>query len=709
MIPLKYSFKLLPQQKVEEIRFDSRLKAFIFKEEKINAHIISRAEKEKPSVLKLKKNSQKLEELEVENKKRVFLKLAGVVGLGAVASLLIPRKADALVFGSTPAANVVGVKNTSNAKINPATEETLSALNDKIDSPYGALIVGNAQKKFRDGFAIAGTQPDPAVWDLVNPTTNHIITQGGNTFSSAYLRISLSPFNTDSEVSLTTIETFGMAFRAGFGVSISQRIIGQEVGMEIVGVADTTNVVETISAVVDVAMPASVVVATANTCPIVFATPHNFHGGDRVVIYGCLDSRVNAGPVIITVVDSVTISVPITLATATYTTTGGYIKWADPVAYTKNAASLLTENATATNASFITRRNGSSFRLLSSTIATTTATQGNTSPYTDAFLNAGNQEIYATLEEIIYRSYSPDGVATMSGLGKWTQGVPDEAVNYKMRVRAKNLKNLTVPVARITTATKTGTTTATFETDVAHGLNILDFVQVYGVRDQAAASFPNLSTAVVVTGTPTTTSFTCICGTAASVSSTGGVVWRVQGSATAPGVVAGSIQSISRTNNILSVVNGSTWATPLPGEYFQLWGMDGSAAAYDGAYKVLRVNTTTLELESTGADFGSINCGGVGFRRTDVRIHFVRVLDYTRLVTEVVGGRGNTTDINNSVPVSLTRGATIDTVTTVTTAADVTRLNNLGSASTNQQSALYVQLYGQERLNWANSIRNRIT
>lgn len=64
----------------------------------------------------------------VDDKKRSFLKLAGVIGAGALAVSLIPKKAEALVFGGTPSANVVGVKNASNSRINPATDETLQSM-----------------------------------------------------------------------------------------------------------------------------------------------------------------------------------------------------------------------------------------------------------------------------------------------------------------------------------------------------------------------------------------------------------------------------------------------------------------------------------------------------------------------------------------------------------------------------------------------------
>ncbi len=63
-----------------------------------------------------------------DNKKRLFLKLLGVAGLGFVGSLMLPKKADAYVFGSTPASNVVAIKNITNEKINPATDESVQSL-----------------------------------------------------------------------------------------------------------------------------------------------------------------------------------------------------------------------------------------------------------------------------------------------------------------------------------------------------------------------------------------------------------------------------------------------------------------------------------------------------------------------------------------------------------------------------------------------------
>jgi hypothetical protein len=46
----------------------------------------------------------------VDDKKRLFLKVASVAGLGIAASAIFPNSADAYVAGSTPTSNVVGLR-----------------------------------------------------------------------------------------------------------------------------------------------------------------------------------------------------------------------------------------------------------------------------------------------------------------------------------------------------------------------------------------------------------------------------------------------------------------------------------------------------------------------------------------------------------------------------------------------------------------------
>ncbi len=66
-----------------------------------------------------------------DTNKRAFLKLAGVAGIGLVASQMLPKSADAYVMGSSPTSNVVGVKDSTNARIDPATEATLALIQAK--------------------------------------------------------------------------------------------------------------------------------------------------------------------------------------------------------------------------------------------------------------------------------------------------------------------------------------------------------------------------------------------------------------------------------------------------------------------------------------------------------------------------------------------------------------------------------------------------
>jgi len=84
-------------------------------------------------IREVEENFQEIEASKKINNKRTFLKLAGVVGLGAAASLLIPKKAEALVFGSTPASNVVGIKDHLGNKIDPAKEDGNLAIIAGVD------------------------------------------------------------------------------------------------------------------------------------------------------------------------------------------------------------------------------------------------------------------------------------------------------------------------------------------------------------------------------------------------------------------------------------------------------------------------------------------------------------------------------------------------------------------------------------------------
>lgn len=86
-----------------------------------------------------------------DESRRNFLKLAGIAGVGIVASQLLPEKASALVMGSSPTTGVVGVKNASNTRVNPATEDTLAT-----------LIAGQGVTKLTTSLSSSGTVRTPA-------------------------------------------------------------------------------------------------------------------------------------------------------------------------------------------------------------------------------------------------------------------------------------------------------------------------------------------------------------------------------------------------------------------------------------------------------------------------------------------------------------------------------------------------------------------
>lgn len=87
----------------------------------------------------------------LDDNKRMFLKVAGVAGLGLAASALFPKSADAYVSGSTPTSNVVGLKDGTNTRINPATDETLNS-----------LISGQGVIKLTTSLSSSGTIHTPA-------------------------------------------------------------------------------------------------------------------------------------------------------------------------------------------------------------------------------------------------------------------------------------------------------------------------------------------------------------------------------------------------------------------------------------------------------------------------------------------------------------------------------------------------------------------
>jgi hypothetical protein len=119
-------------------------------ENKFSFRFVSKNHQERPLPCLQDKDNFLKENIE-DSDKRSFLKILGIAGVGIAASQLIPSKAEALIMGGTPSASTIGVKNASNAKINPATDESLQA-----------LITGQGVSKLTTSLSSSGIVRTPA-------------------------------------------------------------------------------------------------------------------------------------------------------------------------------------------------------------------------------------------------------------------------------------------------------------------------------------------------------------------------------------------------------------------------------------------------------------------------------------------------------------------------------------------------------------------
>lgn len=160
MIPMRHSFRLISRKNVRKIKLNKQLK------------------KQGLNSLQIKETERRVAEFQAnkDDNKRAFLKFAGLVGLGVFASSLIPKKAEALVFGSTPAASHVGVKDSTNAPIDPATEGTLADI--KTNTAKLANLSFTADTPAASNFLM--TAPVDATNARINPATEETLANIGD-------------------------------------------------------------------------------------------------------------------------------------------------------------------------------------------------------------------------------------------------------------------------------------------------------------------------------------------------------------------------------------------------------------------------------------------------------------------------------------------------------------------------------------------------
>lgn len=535
-----------------------------------------------------------------------------------------------------------------------------------IENIYRGVVPVNVKNKFREAFE---TYTPGRNWHEVCGSGD-IITLDGNSVSASYLTISKSPLNAGTVTTVTSAETFNMPFDMAIGLGTSQRTLGQELAIE--AVSDEPP----LTAPDDLAI--SSIQQTTTVLTVSTTLPHNLRPGMRIGIRGCATSTLNYPSLVVASTPSAVQftatagpagTIP-SLSAGPFAT--GFVYARSALGYAQNGTSMILENGTATSASFFVRSeagdvlpSGTLAGNHAITILTTASFQAINAALTYSFQPTNEFRLSQFVDGVQWSDAPVDAITAANNRRKVTQVVPDPDHEYRIRIRATNNAALTIPNAQIVSAVKSGTTTATITTDVPHGLTTTDVVVIYGIRDQAATSFPNLLTATAVASTPTATSFTIVIGTAGTVTSYGGYVARVNGGnlMSALGGNAVIAQSIVRTANVLTVTGNTTWAGLVIGDYVNLVGCrdntTGASLGVDGAYRVRNFATTVLELEPisatispTGADILSTNCGGAIIKRTCIRVSFVRVLDFERQRVEMMQRPAG--DISASVPVAVT-------------------------------------------------------
>lgn len=581
-------------------------------------------------------------------------------------------------------------------------------------------IVGNVSEKWKVGygnfteFTNNFTEVSKAATDLVFAD--------GNVAGSSYIDICKDALTPGASTTYLSKKAFRVPYVLETGVSFSQRFQGQDFYAEMVGVNATddgtvTSVISTMDASpADNPISASITVGSnVWTVTLTNAVFGNYRVGDWVYIYGCADSRLNVGKTQITAIGSSAnnvLQITSTLSDGTYTgVTGGYVAFVCPCGgadYHHGTNFYGTSNSNADTIS----RNGPIDSTGSNNRARVVPwNPGNTNfdsavpseGVNYAFMNYARPFRAKSLTRtehttgfLHWLNKDQDSTTPARGTSYRESEVPAKDKWYALRWRSYALKNMSVPVGSslaITAISKSGSTTWTV-TCPGHGVTTNDRVRIYGVRDQTG--FANITTDTVVNSVIDANTFTII-STTGTATSYGGAVIKVNGGAV-PTLTTIAVQSYQKTyDGLRLILNGSgTWADVV-GNVVTVVGLVNSSnvaqTALHGRYRVARFSTTTLELEpldgqeaAIAAISGTVTAGGTIIRNTSMRLHYTRVIDYARILTEPV----NTgTAGSRSAPVYINGGAAAAMQSTRATlgsgwyvAPDNVLVNDITSAAT---------------------------
>jgi hypothetical protein len=542
----------------------------------------------------------------------------------------------------------------------------------------------NITTTFRESFETYNTS---TVWNQ-SVASGDIVQLDGNAVSASYLVISKDPLTADTETYVQTQSTFPVPLEAIVGLGMSQRVLGQELSLEYV------------STETPIPLPSDITISSitqaTSTLTVTTSTAHGLVAGMRIGIRGITsDSRLNYPCLVVNNITSSTVftatagpmgTIP-SLSVGPYTSQG-FVYFRSAMGGAPDGYSQIFENATVGNASMYVRSDsgdvypsGTAAGNHSVTVGNTTSIQAVAANYSYAFVPTTEYRSLLQVDRVQYYDVGIDATVQPNSRRNVTQVIPKITENYKIRFRFTNDKALTVPTAKIVSASKSGSTTATITTATAHGLTTGDYVYTTGIRN--GTDFPPITTAAVVASTPTSTTFTVVMGsTTPTTTSYGGLVARGNGGNLPAGFAgagsAASLQTATVTSTQLTLTSSGTIAVVV-GDYVNVYGCrdnsTGADLSVDGVYKVVSVVTTTAILEPIGstvlpAPFGSTACGGALIKRTDARISYIRLFEYLREKVEVL----NKNDNFSGVPVVINTNSSLGTVSTVSNASLVPNL-----------------------------------
>jgi hypothetical protein len=532
-------------------------------------------------------------------------------------------------------------------------EEFISPEAQSTVLPRGSMTISEIQNNFN--FNISSG-------DFVRLRT----TPNGQTVTE----ISLSPLTDDSTSTILSNATIPAPHELEYELSLSQRNQGNMFYAEVVNSDNTTPTIQEWSI--------ASIQQTTTTLTVVLTAPTTMLVGDWFTIYGVTnDNRMNYNNMVIvslsldkkTITSTTSNDVTIPSVSNGPFTNVGTVRFTPQLPGVTNGYAVRYSSTSSSSVAFVNKSDGpaqvsgtmNGSHLLASASSVPIYSGAATGQY-DVRASTRTR-ILLDDKHLLMADTVADSLSTYTSRILRSANKPLNDKLYNFRIRGIAAKGMTRPVAKIISSVKTGTTTATITTDVAHGLINGQFIQLYGQRD--AVNFPQLSS-VQVGSVLNSTQFQVVQGSAATATTYGGAVITLNGGITQPGLQALNVSTIARNaDSEVTVVGSGSW-TFLVGDYVNLYGVRdidaaGADLGVDGCYEVVTVATTTTVLRPvydslTGlpqAPIGGIittkNAGGVIITRPTLRLYDLLAEKYN-IQRTIIDGQG-TTDATKAMPV----------------------------------------------------------